>query len=92
MMQHFKRWLTALVLTPFLLWVIIKGSILVFAALVSGVSVFATFEYLDIICANDTSPITQTTRIISYAACMVLVMGACLGSWQILFFILALDL
>jgi len=91
-MQHFKRWLTALILIPFLLWIIIKGSILSFAALVSGVSIFATLEYFDIICANDTGPITQTTRIISYAACMVLVMGACLGSWQILFFILALDL
>lgn len=91
-MQHFKRWLTALVLIPFLLWVIIKGSILLFAALVSGVSVFAIFEYLNIICANDTGPISQTTRAISYAACIVLVMGACLGSWPILFFIFALNM
>lgn len=88
MMQHFKRWLTALILIPFLLWVIIKGSILLFAALVSGVSIFAIFEYLDIICANDTDPVSQTTRIVSYVACIVLVMGACIGSWQILFLFL----
>lgn len=92
MMQHFKRWLTALILIPFLLWAIIKGSILLFAALVSGVSIFAIVEYFDIICANDTGPISQTTRIIAYATCMVLVMGACLGSWPILFFILALNM
>ena len=92
MMQHFKRWLTALILTPFLLWVILKGSILLFAALVSVVSVFAIREYLDIICANDAGLVSRTTRLISYAACMVLVMGASLGSWQILFFIFALDM
>ena len=92
MMQHFKRWLTALILIPFLLWAIIKGSILLFAVLVSVVSIFAIHEYFDIICANDTGPISQTTRVITYAACMVLVMGACLGSWPVLFFILALDM
>jgi len=92
MMQHFKRWLTALILIPVLLWAIIKGSALAFAALVSGVSVFAIHEYLDIICINDTGPASQTTRFISYAACIALVTGACLGSWQVLFFTLALDM
>lgn len=92
MMQHFKRWLTALILIPFLLWVIIKGSTLLLSVLVSGVAIFAIFEYLDIICANDTGPVSQTNRVISYAACIALVMGACLGSWPILFFILALDM
>ncbi len=92
MMQHVKRWLTALILIPFLLWIIIKGSILVFAALVSGVAVFALHEYLDIICANDTQPISRTIRAVFYVAGIVLVMGACKGSWQILFFILALNL
>lgn len=91
-MQHFKRWLTALILIPFLIWGIMKGTILLFATLVSGVSVFAIREYLDIICANDTGPISRTTRAISYAACILLVMGACFGSWQILFFLLALDM
>nr|WP_320193762.1 phosphatidate cytidylyltransferase [uncultured Desulfobacter sp.] len=92
MMQHFKRWITALVLIPFVLWAIIKGSILVFAALVSVVSVFAIHEYFDIICANDTGSISKTMRFIAYSACTALVMGACLGSWPILFSILALNM
>ena len=91
-MQHFKRWLTALILIPFLLWAIIKGSLFLFAALVSGVSIFAIVEYFDIICANDTEPISQAPRIIAYAACVLLIMGACFGSWPILFFILALNM
>ncbi|WP_157237928.1 phosphatidate cytidylyltransferase [Desulfobacter curvatus] len=92
MMQHLKRWLTALILTPLLLWAIIRGSILLFGVLVCVVSIFAIHEYLEIICANDTEPISQTTRLIAYGACLVLIMGACLGSWPILFFILALDM
>ncbi|WP_321416492.1 phosphatidate cytidylyltransferase [uncultured Desulfobacter sp.] len=92
MMQHFKRWLTALILIPILLWAIIKGSILVFAALVSLVSILAIHEYFDIICANDIDTISKTTRLISYSACTALIMGACIGSWPILFFILALDM
>ncbi len=91
-MQHLKRWITALILIPCLLWVIIKGSILLFAALVSVAAALSIREYLDIICANDTGPVSHATRIISYTACMTLVMGACLGSWQVLFFILALDM
>lgn len=92
MMQHLTRWLTALILTPFLLWAIIKGSIVLFAALVSVVSIFAIHEYLGIICANDAEPISHTTRIFAYTACPVLVMAACLGSWSVLFFILALNM
>ncbi|WP_321495933.1 phosphatidate cytidylyltransferase [uncultured Desulfobacter sp.] len=91
-MQHFKRWLTALLLIPFIVWGIIKGSILLFAAMVSAVSILATFEYLDIICANDSDSISPVSRVISYSACMALIMGACFGSWPVLFFILALGM
>ena len=92
MMHHFKRWLTALILTPFLLWAIIKGSILLFAVLVSAVSILAIREYFDIICANETGSVPHTTRFIAYAACVALVTGACFGSWPVLFFILALNM
>jgi len=92
MMQHFKRWLTALILTPLVLWAILKGSLLLFGTLVSVVSILAIHEYFDIICANDTEPVPLTIRLISYVACAALVMGACIGSWPILLSILALDM
>jgi phosphatidate cytidylyltransferase len=62
------------------------------AALVSVVAIFAIREYLRIICGNDDGPVSQSIKIISYTISMVLIMGACLQSWQVMFLILALNL
>ena len=91
-MQHLQRWLTAVVLAPLVLWIIIKGSTLLVAALVSVVAIFAIREYLRIICGNDEGPVSQSIKVISYITSMVLVMGACLGSWQVMFLIIAMNL
>ncbi|MCG8684497.1 MAG: phosphatidate cytidylyltransferase [Desulfobacterales bacterium] len=91
-MQHLQRWLTAIILVPLVLWIIIKGSTLLVAALVSVVAIFAIREYLRIICGNDEGPVSQSIKIISYTISMILVMGACVGSWQVMFLILALNL
>ncbi len=91
-MQHLQRWLTALILAPLVLWIILKGTTLLVAALVSVVAIFAIREYLRIICGNDEGPVSQSIKIISYSISMMLVMGACLGSLQIMILILALNL
>ncbi|WDP89266.1 MAG: phosphatidate cytidylyltransferase [Desulfobacter sp.] len=91
-MQHLQRWLTAIVLVPLVLWIIVKGTNILVAALVSVVAIFAIREYLRIICGNEEGPVSQTIKIISYTVSMILVMGACLSSWQIIFLILALNL
>lgn len=91
-MQHFKRWITSLILVPVLLWILIKGSTLLFAVLVSAIAVFAIREYLIIIFGNEKDPVSNTIKIISYAISMTLVICACLGSWEVLFLILAMNL
>ncbi len=91
-MQHLQRWLTALILAPLVLWIILKGTPLLVAALVSVVAIFAIREYLRIICGNDEGPVSQSIKIISYSISMMLIMGACLGSMQIMILILALNL
>jgi len=91
-MQHLQRWLTAVILGPLVLWIIIKGSTLLVAALVSVVAIFAIREYLRIICGSDEGPASQSIKIVSYTISMILVMGACLQSWQIMFLVLALNL
>ena len=48
-MQHIKRWITALILAPIVIWIIVKGSMLLVAALIAGVAVFSVREYLRII-------------------------------------------
>ncbi|MDA8135310.1 MAG: phosphatidate cytidylyltransferase [Desulfobacteraceae bacterium] len=91
-MQHIKRWITALILAPLLLWVLIKGSLMAIAVLVSLVAVFAVREYLRIIFGNTDEPVSNTIKIISYTVSVLLVVGAYIGSWEILFLVLALDL
>jgi phosphatidate cytidylyltransferase len=91
-MQHLKRWLTAIILAPLVLWILIKGSTLLLAVLVSTVAIAALREYLRIIFEPDDAPVSQTLKIISYTISMALIIGACLGSWQVLFLVLALNL
>ena len=91
-MQHIKRWITALILAPLLLWILIKGSPVAIAVLVSAVAVFAVREYLRIIFGNTKEPVPHTIKLISYTISVLLVMGASLGSWEIMVLILALNL
>lgn len=91
-MQHINRWITALILIPILLWVLLKGSTLLLAAVVSIVAIFAMGEYLKIIFQNDNNPVSNTIKIISYAASITLIVSTCLGSWEIEFLILSLNL
>jgi len=91
-MQHLKRWLTAIILGPLVLWVLIKGSTLIMAVMVAAVAIAAVREYLRIIFQHDETPVSHTLKIISYTISMALVIGACLGSWQVLFLVLALNL
>ena len=91
-MQHIKRWITALILAPVLLWILIKGNTLLFAVLVSVVAIFAIREYLRIIFQNDEGLLSDTIKIISYTVSMTLIISACLGSWEVLVLILAMNL
>ncbi|NOX35726.1 MAG: phosphatidate cytidylyltransferase [Deltaproteobacteria bacterium] len=91
-MQHIKRWITALILAPMLLWILIKGSTLFLSVLVSVAAILAMREYLRIIFQNDEKPVSQIIKVISYTISMALIIGSCLGSWEILFLILAMNL
>lgn len=90
-MQHIKRWVTALILIPILLWIIIKGTTLLLAVLVCVVAIFAMGEYLNVILKNNQGAFSHTVRIISYAGSMALIISACLGSFEVLFLILAVN-
>lgn len=91
-MQHIKRWITALILIPILLWVILKGSTLLLAVVVCAAALFAIHEYLTIIFHNDVSPVSNTIKIISYTISAALIFSASLGSWEVEFLILAMNL
>lgn len=90
-MQHIKRWITALVLIPILLFVLLTANIHLLAVLVSVVAILAIREYLRIIFGNDKGPVSNTIKIISYSISMILIISACLGSWEVLFLVIAMN-
>jgi phosphatidate cytidylyltransferase len=91
-MQHIKRWITSLVLGPFVIAVLVLGGVTGLAALVCVVAVSAMREYLRIMCKWPEDSGAQIFKIISYASCLALVMLACLGSWKLEFFVLILNM
>lgn len=91
-MQHLKRWITALILAPFIIWIIVQENVVLLAGLVSLVAVAANREYLRIIFGNDQGPVSKTIKIISYLICIALVAGSCFGSWEMLLLILTANL
>lgn len=91
-MQHIKRWLTALILAPAVLWILLEGSTLMLAVVIAVIALFSMREYLKIIFGKDKSPVSNSIKIISYTASMTLIIAACLGSWEVLFLILAMNL
>ncbi|MCK5683551.1 phosphatidate cytidylyltransferase [bacterium] len=72
-MQHLYRWLTAIVLIPILLWILLKGSTAVLAVLISIVSLLAMREFLKIIFKNDNIKIPLSLNIISFVTCILLI-------------------
>ncbi|OGR22948.1 MAG: CDP-diglyceride synthetase [Desulfobacterales bacterium RIFOXYA12_FULL_46_15] len=91
-MQHIKRWITALILAPLILWILIEGSLTAIAILVSAVAVLSIREYLRIIFGTTEEPVSNTIKIISYVISILLIMGASLRLWEILFLVFALNL
>ncbi len=90
-MQHIKRWITAIILVPILLLILLNGSTLLLAVLVSVVAILAIREYLRIIFGNDKDPVSNTIKVISYSISMTLIVSACLGSWEVLFLVIAMN-
>lgn len=90
-MQHIQRWLTALVLAPIVIWILVKGNLALLAGLVSVVAVLAVREYLRIIFGSDKDSASKTIKIISYSVSLSLIWGAYLRSWEILFLILTVN-
>ncbi len=91
-MQHISRWITALILIPIVLWILIKGSTLLLAVLICIVAVLAMGEYLRIIFKNDDVKNSTAITIISYTISMALIISACFLSWKIEFLLLTLNL
>ena len=91
-MQHAKRWITALVLIPVLLWILIKGSTLAVAVMVAVVAAAALREYLHIIFGRQDQSVSRIINAIAYLMSTALVVGASAGSWELMVLMLSMNL
>ncbi len=91
-MQHAKRWITTIVLAPLVIWILIKGTPVLLAALVSAVAIFALREYLRIVFRTGDTPVSWMISGLSYFISIFLVTSAAFGSWPAMILSLILNL
>jgi phosphatidate cytidylyltransferase len=91
-MQHAKRWITTIVLAPLIIWILIKGTPILLAALVSAVAIFAVREYLRIVFRAGDTPVSWMISGVSYLISVCLVTSAAFGSWTAMILALILNL
>lgn len=91
-MQHVKRWVTALILSSLLLWILFKGSLLVIIAVVCMVAVFAIREYFKIIFGDPRFPVPFSIKLSSHIISILMIMGAGLKSPEVTVLIMGLTL
>jgi len=90
-MQHAQRWITTIILAPLVLWILIKGTPILLAALVFTVAACAIREYLRIIFSRDDGPVSRAITAISYVSCLLMVAAAGAGSWPAMLVVLSLN-
>jgi len=71
--MHLKRWITGLAALPFLIWLISKGGCLVFAVVVSIVSVIALWEYYKIVLDSANRHKTDSIPLLSYFIGLIII-------------------
>jgi phosphatidate cytidylyltransferase len=91
-MQHAQRWITTIVLAPLIIWILIKGTPMLLAALVSVVAIFAIREYLRIVFSRGDGEVPLSITAISFITCVFLVTAAAFGVWPVMILTMALNL
>ncbi len=91
-MQHAQRWITSIVLGPLIIWILIKGTPMILATLISAVAIFAIREYLRIVFRSKDNTAPWMITGISWLTSIFLVMSAAFGSWPAMMLVLALNL
>lgn len=90
--MHLKRWLTAIVLLPVLIGILLKGNSLLFTSLVCAITLISMKEYLAMVSAGHSGAMCSGLQGIAYAVSICIVIAAHLDSMAMLLAILVLDL
>ncbi len=90
--MHLKRWLTAIVLVPFLFGILLKGTPFLFSLLVAVVTVIAMAEYFTIVSPAVKGGIPKTVQLAAYIISLFIIGAVHRGSYEVLLAVLALNL
>jgi phosphatidate cytidylyltransferase len=91
-MQHAQRWITSIVLGPLIIWILIKGTPMFLAALVSAVAVFAIREFLRIVFRPSDKGVPPAITAVSFFSSIFLVTAAAFSAWPLMILAMAVNL
>ena len=90
--MHLKRWITAVVLLPFLILLLYKGSSFLFAIVVSILSILALWEYFGIVLKKTQSSSTFSFQLLAYIIGPILIWAAYINSLHAILGLITLNL
>ena len=90
--MHLKRWITAIVLLPFLILLIYKGGSFLFAIVVSIISLLAMWEYFRIVLNKARSSSTFSFQLLAFIICPALIWAAYINSLHVILCLITLNL
>ncbi|MDY6830792.1 MAG: phosphatidate cytidylyltransferase [Thermodesulfobacteriota bacterium] len=82
--MHLKRWLTAAVAMPILVWVVFFSPVWFFPLFIGAVAVLALFEYYQIVFSGHTDSLFSITRLSGYVSATVIVGAALTGRFDVI--------
>ena len=91
-MQQSKRWITAVIVLPFLYLLLVKGSVALLTILLSVVSILTLREYFKIVFPLKKDDTPLSLKFFSYLVAISLSGFAFSGSWNIILLILYLNI
>lgn len=91
-MQHIQRWISAVVLIPVILWVVLKGNDLSVALLVSIVAILAMWEFFKMAFNKLDTRVPQSVPFVSFAISIAMISAANYASWPGMLLMLAVNL
>ena len=89
--MYWKRWITALVIIPPLVLLILKGSQLVFSAFIIATAIICLWEYYRIAFVGHQPPVPEVFHYWGYFGGAAIVAAAFFGHYPILLVVLALN-
>ena len=89
--MHLKRWITSLTALPFVCFLIYKGGVFLFAAVVSIISAVALWEYFRIVFTREENNRFRSLLCFCYITGILIILLSCWGRLELIPFVIAFN-